>query len=161
MAAFQKILVPVDFSETSNFALDYAIEMAKKLGASVTVMHTFELPIYSFPDGALVASAEVASSIVNGSTQGLAATVAERKRSGVPLESALRQGRADQEIVAFAKVCGADIIVMGTHGRHGLTRALLGSVAEKVVRTAPCPVLTVRGPPLKVDAFEVNANLSS
>lgn len=159
MAQFRKILVPVDFSETSNFALDYAIDMATKLGASVTVMHAFELPIYGFPDDALVASAEVAPGIVNGSTQALAATLADRKKSGVTLESALRQGPADKEIVDLARLAGADLIVMGTHGRRGLARALLGSVAEKVVRTAPCPVLTVHGPPVMVDGFEVNANL--
>jgi nucleotide-binding universal stress UspA family protein len=160
MATFQRILVPTDFSETSLYALDYAIDLAKKLGATVTVMHAFELPIYGFPDGALIASAEVASRILNGSTQALADTIAERKNSGVKLETALRQGPADEEIVTLARLSHADLVVMGTHGRRGLARALLGSVAEKVVRTAQCPVLTVHGPALKVEGYEAGANAS-
>jgi nucleotide-binding universal stress UspA family protein len=146
MATFKKIIVPIDFSDTSLHALDYAIEMAKKLGASITVMHAFELPIYGFPDGALVASAEMAARITDGANAGLRAATEDRANAGVPLVSVLRQGRPEEEIVTLAKATGADLIVLGTHGRRGLARALLGSVAENVVRTATCPVLTVRGP---------------
>lgn len=151
MATFKKIIVPIDFSDTSLHALDYAIEMAKKLGASVTVMHAFELPIFGFPDGALVASAEVAARITDGAIAGLKAAIEARKNAGVPLESALRQGPADEEVEALVKATGADLIVIGTHGRRGLARALLGSVAEKVVRTASCPVLTVHAPSQKIE----------
>ncbi len=151
MATFKKIIVPIDFSDTSLHALDYALEMAKKLGASVTVMHAFELPIFGFPDGALVASAEIAGKITDAAIGGLRAAMDSRKSSGVPMESVLRQGPADEEIEALAKATGADLIVIGTHGRRGLARALLGSVAEKVVRTASCPVLTVHGPSQKID----------
>ncbi|MEO6576701.1 MAG: universal stress protein [Polyangiaceae bacterium] len=149
MATFQKIIVPIDFSETSLHALDYAIELAKKLGAHVTVMHAFEMPIYGFPDGSLVATAEMVGRITDAAIAGLAAAIDARRAAGVPLESVLRQGPPDEEIIALAKEKGADLIVLGTHGRRGLARALLGSVAEKVVRTATGPVLTLRGLPQK------------
>ena len=157
MATFKKFIVPIDFGETSLFALDYAIEIAKQLGASITVMHALELPIYGFPDGAFVANAEVAGKITDGATAGLHAAIDARKHAGVSLESVLRQGAPDEEIEALAKSMGADLIVIGTHGRRGLARALLGSVAEKVVRMAPCPVLTIHGPPLKIEGMAVGA----
>ncbi|MGO9838639.1 MAG: universal stress protein [Polyangiaceae bacterium] len=72
--------------------------------------------------------------------------VARAKRPGVAIDSTLRQGPVWSEILAAAKSPKADLIVIGTHGRRGLSRALLGSVAERIVRTAPCPVLTVHGP---------------
>jgi nucleotide-binding universal stress UspA family protein len=157
MATFKKIIVPIDFSETSFFALDYAIEIAKQLGARITVMHAYDLPIYGFPDGPFVASAEMAAKVLDGSTAGLRAAVDARKNVGVSLEPVLRQGPPAEEIEALAKSTGADLIVIGTHGRRGLARALLGSVAERVVRMAPCPVLTIHGPPLKIDGLAVGA----
>jgi len=76
----------------------------------------------------------------------LEGVAARTRKPGLEVHSVLRQGSAWSEINAAAKEEKADLVVMGTHGRHGLARALLGSVAEKVVRTAPCPVLTVHGP---------------
>jgi nucleotide-binding universal stress UspA family protein len=73
-------------------------------------------------------------------------TVQDLKREHVTASPLLVQGKADQEIVAQAKQTGADLIVMGTHGRRGFSHAFMGSVAERVVRTASCPVLTVRTP---------------
>jgi nucleotide-binding universal stress UspA family protein len=138
------LLVAHDFSETAERALDYAIELAAKLGAQVTVLHAYEIPTYGYPEG-IALTAEVMGDIQRISEEGLQAVVTRSRRPGLKVSSILRQGPAWSEIDAVAKDHGVDLIVMGTHGRKGISRALLGSVAEKVVRTAPCPVLTVRG----------------
>jgi nucleotide-binding universal stress UspA family protein len=137
------ILVPHDFSETAQAAFDYAVELANKLKARITVMHAYELPSYGYPDG-IAFTAEVAGNIQRASEDGLEAVAAKANQPGLEIGKVLRQGSAWSQIDAVAKELKADLIVMGTHGRQGITRALLGSVAEKVVRTAPCPVLTVR-----------------
>jgi nucleotide-binding universal stress UspA family protein len=148
MATFEHILVPVDFDEPSDSALAYAIALAKALGADITVLHAFEVPSYGFPGGALVVSdeAEMAKRILVGAQAGLAALVDKNAGSGVALKMSVREGRPAVEIEAAAQEIGADLVVMGTHGRRGLSRALLGSVAEEVVRTSRRPVLTVHGP---------------
>jgi len=140
------LLVPVDFSDTSNLALDYAVDLAKALGAKVVVMHAYELPVYGFPDGALVATVEIATRIMNGAQAGLAALQEKRKDKGVEITSVLRQGVPWDEVHSVAEEVKADMIIIGTHGRGGLARALLGSVAEKIIRTSTRPVLTIRGP---------------
>lgn len=145
MTALRRILVPTDFTETSERALDWALSLAERLGASVTVMHSYELPIASFPDGAIIATPEIAARIADASQQALAQTVERRKQRGVPLEAVLREGAAWEEINAVADAIDADLVVIGTHGRRGLARALLGSVAENVVRTAHRPIVTIRG----------------
>jgi nucleotide-binding universal stress UspA family protein len=139
------ILVPVDFSDTSERALDYAVDLAKLLGATVVVMHSYELPVYGFPDGAFVATVEMATRIMNGAQAGLQAEVDKRKGSGVEMKTVLRQGIPVDEIHSVADEVKADLIVVGTHGRRGLARALLGSVAENVIRTSHRPVLAIRG----------------
>lgn len=139
-----KILVSTDFSKPSEHALDYAIGLAQKLSAEVIVLHAYELPMVGFPDGTLLATAEVANQIITSAQTLLEKTVGTRKDRGVKITPLLRNGDPRDEILATAKGVGADLIVMGTHGRRGLARALMGSVAEAVVRTAECPVLTVR-----------------
>ena len=147
MLSITRILVPTDFTETSDRALVYAIALAEKLGAKVTLMHSYEIPIVGFPDGALVATADVASRIANVSQEALDAVVARRAAAGgVKLEAILRDGVAYEEIGKVADEIGADLIVIGTHGRRGIARALLGSVAENVIRTSTRPVLTIHGP---------------
>lgn len=141
---FRRILVPIDFTDVSSSALDWAIELAASLGASVTVMHTYMIPVVGFPDGALIPSAEMATGLGDAAGKGLEAAVAQRRKpGGVPLEAVLREGDAWEEIQRLADEIDADVIVIGTHGRHGLARALLGSVAEHVVRTAHRPVITL------------------
>lgn len=139
------ILVPVDFTDTSERALDYAVDLAKQLGASVVVMHAYELPVYGFPDGAFVATVEMATRIMNGAQAGLQAEVDKHKAAGVEIKTVLRQGIAVDEVHSVADEVNADLIVVGTHGRRGLARALLGSVAENVIRTSTRPVLAIRG----------------
>jgi nucleotide-binding universal stress UspA family protein len=136
------ILVAVDFSDSSEAALAYAVELAKPLGARLVVMHSYELPVYGFPDGALVASVEVATRIMEGAQTGLEGMV-ERYKGEAQLDTMVRQGVPWEEVRAVAEEVDAEMVVIGTHGRKGIARALLGSVAEKILRTSTRPVLAV------------------
>ena len=138
------ILVPTDFSDAARVALDYAVQLAEKLGAKVHVMHAFELPLVGFPDGAMTVTAEMAGRITVAAQKALEEVVAKHETRHVELTTALVQGDPREAVLAVAGDIGADLIVMGTHGRHGIARALIGSVAENVVRTSPIPVLTLR-----------------
>jgi len=138
----QHILVPHDFGAPAESALVYALGLAEKLGARVTVLHAYEVPAYGFPD-AVVASFEFASEVERRATDTLEKIRSRTRGSSGEVETMLRRGTPWAEIVAVAESLPADLIVMGTSGRTGMPRLLLGSVAEKVVRMAPCPVLTV------------------
>jgi nucleotide-binding universal stress UspA family protein len=147
MTPIKTILVPTDFSEPAASALAYAVDLAEGLGAKVVLLHAFELPIVGFPDGVVVATADVASRIVNAAQKALddaARTFAKRK---VEITSLLKQGDPREVVLATANDVRAELIIVGTHGRRGIARALIGSVTESIVRTAPVPVLTVHGPP--------------
>lgn len=137
------LLVPTDFSECSKAALDRAVALAKKLDARVVVFNAWELPIVGLPDGAIVATPEWAMKIIEVTEKELRAEAARHAKAGVRIETMTKQGDTWRTILDVAEQLRAEMIVMGTHGRRGLPRALLGSVAEKVVRTADCPVLTV------------------
>jgi len=146
MNPIRTILVPTDFSEPAASALAYATDLAEGLGARVFLLHTFELPIVGFPDGAMVATAELASRIVNAAQKALDDAVAKVRRGSIAVTPLLKQGDPRDVVLATAEETGADIIVMGTHGRSGIARALLGSVTERVVRTSSVPFLTVHAP---------------
>jgi nucleotide-binding universal stress UspA family protein len=137
------ILVPTDFSVAAESALDEALGLASKLGAKVYVLHAYQLPIVGFPDGVLVPSAEIASRVVTWAQSELTACVAKRKESSVEIVPILKQADPREAVLAVAEEISADLIIMGTHGRKGLARALIGSTAEAVVRTSPVPVMTV------------------
>jgi nucleotide-binding universal stress UspA family protein len=137
------ILVPTDFGDASEAAIEYAIDLARALSGEVVLLHSFEIPAVGFPDGALYATAEMTNRVLEGAQIGLDRQVKEYEHRGIPLRSVVKQGDAWRVINDTADEVGANLIVMGTHGRRGLPRALLGSVAEKVVRTAHVPVLTV------------------
>ena len=139
----KKILVPHDFGTGSDHALAYAVDLAKALGAEVTVMHAFEIPMVGFPDGTLVATPELVSRILDGVNLGLKKAVELHAAAGVTMHSLVKQGPTWQTVTETATEHQIDLIVMGSHGRQGLPRVLLGSVAEKVVRMAHCPVLTL------------------
>jgi len=141
----KSILVPTDFSDPADGALRYALALAGKIGASITLLHAYDIPIVGFPDGALVASADLAGRISTAAQEALDAAVAKYSGEGVEIHPILKTGDAREVIPAIAESVDADLIVMGTHGRRGLSRALLGSVTETVMRTATRPVLTVRG----------------
>ena len=146
MADFRRLLVPTDFTDTSERALDWAFTFAERVGSAITVMHSYEIPIIGFPDGALVATADIAARMAEASRSGLDLVVGKRKGGKIQVDGVLREGVAWEEINRLADELDADLIVIGTHGRKGLARALLGSVAENVVRTATRPVLTINGP---------------
>jgi nucleotide-binding universal stress UspA family protein len=142
----RQILVPVDFTETSDRALGYSVELARKFDAAVAIMHAYQIPVYGFPDGAYITTADVASQISNVSQARLDSLVDSQKLANVPMVGILRDGVAWEEINSVADEIHADLIIIGTHGRRGLARALLGSVAENVIRTAKVPVLVIHGP---------------
>jgi nucleotide-binding universal stress UspA family protein len=137
------ILVPTDFSVAAETALDHALALAARLGGKVYVMHAYQLPVVGFPDGVLVPTAEIASRIVTWAQSELAACVAKRKESSVEIIPMLKQADPRDAVVSAAEEISADLVIMGTHGRRGIARALIGSVAETVVRTSPVPVMTV------------------
>lgn len=139
----QKILVPVDFSQCSEHALDYAVELADKLGATVHVLSVIGIPSYGVPELGVGITATMMDNLVADNQAALDALARPRKLDSNNM--IIRAGDARDVILQTAEELGADLIVMGTHGRRGISRALLGSVAEMVVRTAPVPVLTVRG----------------
>lgn len=143
MSLPKTILVPTDFGEGSEVAISYASELARALDAELILLHAFEIPMVGFPDGTLVATAELAARVLQGAQAGLDDAVRSHQALGVPIRGIVKQGETWRTIIDTAAEIGAGMIVMGTHGRRGLPRALLGSVAEKVVRTSSCPVLTV------------------
>ncbi|HVH41185.1 MAG TPA: universal stress protein [Labilithrix sp.] len=143
MVPIKNILVPIDFGEPSDSALGHAIDLAEALDAKVYVLNVYELPLVGFPDGAVIPTAEIASRIVNASQKVLDEAVAKHRGRKVAVSALLKQGDARDVILSVAKEVGAGLIVMGTHGRSGIARALIGSVAERIVRTSSIPVLTV------------------
>lgn len=138
------ILVPTDFSDHSAYALDYAVELAARLGAKIHVLSAIGIPALGVPELGVAITSSVMDALVKDNQAGLDAIVASHP--GAPIEIVMRTGDARDVIVNTAVEVGADLIVMGTHGRRGLRRALLGSVAESVLRHAPCPVLLMRSP---------------
>lgn len=139
------ILVPTDFSPSSEHALDYACDLAAKLGATVHVLNVVEIPALGVPELGAAMTADVIDHMLKDNEAELARTCREhatKAQLGPPL---MRTGDARDVILHTADEVHADLIVMATHGRRGISRALIGSVAEMVVRLAPIPVLTVRG----------------
>jgi len=142
----KNILVPTDFSPNADRALEYALELARKLDATVTVLHVYEIPVLGVPDGTLVLAADIAEQIVLGADQALVDLAARCKARGLDVRTRLENGDAREAVENVARDIDADLVVMGTHGRKGVTRFLMGSVAEAVLRTSTRPVLIVRTP---------------
>jgi nucleotide-binding universal stress UspA family protein len=147
MNPIRKILVPTDFSEASDAALDAAAYLAETFDAELVVMHAYEPPtaLYSTP-AYVPPPPEMYEWLKKAAEGGVAAAVAKVKERVPRTTGIVRAGTPWREIDDAAKTTGADLLVIGTRGRTGLAHALLGSVAEKVVRSAPIPVLTVHGP---------------
>ncbi len=140
------ILVPVDFSESGDRALDYAVSLAKVFGASIVALHAYEIPTYGVLDGAYVVPSDIAAKLADASTKALESLVAARRSSFPDLRGELKHDDPCTAILRGIADHGVDLVVMGTHGRKGLSHFLLGSVAERVIRTSPVPVITVRAP---------------
>jgi nucleotide-binding universal stress UspA family protein len=150
MMPFRHILAPTDFGESSLRAMRVAVDLANRLGAHLTVVHVYEIPSYSYAGSGFTA-VDLLTPIEDAARKELERTLAE-VRAKVPTATAvLRRGVAWVEVLNAVEEANADLVVMGTHGRRGLSRALLGSVAEKLVRSSPVPVLTV-GPDKSPDA---------
>ncbi len=144
---FDKILVPLDGSPLSEGALPPALEVARRFEARVILFRTSVLPEHLMVSPVPVSPAtytEIEQSILDTTRDYLNEMKARHQDAGVPIETANSSGEAAKEILDFAKSQGVDLIVMSTHGRSGFQRWLFGSVAEKVMRHAPCPVLAVR-----------------
>ena len=145
--AVKRILVPSDFSEASGEALATAIAFARAFDARIDLIHVFVEPTYVLPPPVELATFPFDLREIMIKVE--ASLDTERQRvaeAGIPVEAQTISGRAAPEIVEHAKKIGADLIVMGTHGRSGFQHALLGSVAERVVHHSPCPVLVVPAP---------------
>jgi len=140
-----KILHPTDFSECAEQARTHAIELARVMDAEVVLFHvSVETPLYTESLTSMREVQQVYDAQRKWAEETLEARAAEMRGTGVATRWEIAGGVPFQEIVKAAEREKADLIVMGTHGRHGLERLLLGSVATRVVRTASCPVLTVR-----------------
>ena len=142
-----KILVPVDFSEFSTKALDYALAFARQFDARIVVLHVVEPAVY--PESYMLVTTaleDLNQGLLQSARQRIGELCRERIGNRVTSESMVRTGRAHSEIAAAARELDVDLIILATHGYTGLRHVLLGSTAERVVRHAPCPVLTVRDP---------------
>jgi nucleotide-binding universal stress UspA family protein len=141
---FKHVLVATDFSECSDAAVKYGVEIAAGSASTLTVVHAFELPytyVSPFLSGEILSEARAAA-------EHQLKKVLEPIRTRIPAAAGVvRLGSPWEQILEAARELGADLIVVGSHGRAGVPRALLGSIAEKVVRLSAVPVLTVHGPP--------------
>jgi nucleotide-binding universal stress UspA family protein len=144
-----RILVPTDFSADANAALTYALGLARKFDAPVHLLHVVEDPLAAGVWSSEIYTAEIAGLQVN-----LVRDAEERLRRTVPDDAGIvttevRTGHAAKQITEAARDTKSDLIVMGTRGRTGVAHVIMGSVAERVVRLAPCPVLTLRAEALQ------------
>lgn len=151
MLSIRRILFPTDFSEPAEYAWPYALTFAQEFEAEVHLLHVIAPPprlteayaVTFDPEGTVQALMVEASTSLDGQVEAA-------KSRGLIFRREVRVGVDHREIIDYATKHDIDLIVMATHGRTGLAHVLLGSVAEKVVRNAPCPVLTIKHPSLKV-----------
>jgi nucleotide-binding universal stress UspA family protein len=142
---FRHILAPTDFSEYSKKAVASALELAKKFGAKLTILHVIELPPYPiegyFPPSL---GATFLDDLERQAKQDLAQIVPEAEEAHLEVARLVAVGTPYHTIIDTAEAEQVDLIVMATVGRTGFSRLVMGSIAERVVRTASCPVLTIR-----------------
>jgi nucleotide-binding universal stress UspA family protein len=147
MVAFKELLIPTDFSEYSLRAVDYGVEIAEKFASHLTLVYVVE-PLLQAADltWTTVDFEELNKAHKETAEKQLAKLVEERIPKGIRCDTVILFGKAFVEILKFAKEENANLIVMATHGRGAISHLLMGSTAEKVVRKASCPVLTVKHP---------------
>jgi universal stress protein A len=138
---YSRILVPTDYSKPSFAAFNPAIAIAKKFKAQLYMLHVVEeAPVYAYRIG--VPQEELGERFIEQAAAEM--RKAAKRLNATEAELIVRMGNVQEEILAVVKEKKIDLIVMGTHGRTGLAHAVVGSIAEKIVRTAPCHVLTVK-----------------
>jgi nucleotide-binding universal stress UspA family protein len=143
MTSFRRILVPTDFSPTAGAATQQAVELAKTFGAELVLLHVVPPMVHRLRTFGMAAGlAGLQDELRQRAAERLQQTAAEIGAG--PIHTEVREGSAFEQVLACARDCQADLIVIGTQGHTGLQHALLGSTAERVVRFAHCPVLTVR-----------------
>ena len=147
MTRIRRILVATDFSKTSAKALTGAIDLAKAQRAKLTILHAYVPLVPLVPEQYIEAGTwdRIETESRRWAERQLAKLAERARKSGVRASSILVSGDPSRQIVRTARSLRADLIVVGTHGRQGLTRFFLGSVAERVIATAACPVMTIRG----------------
>ena len=142
----RRIVVPTDFSEGASEAWRLAQRVAQRVGSEIILVHVFvEPPPYGDPPS-MVAAWHVLVEAEQWVAEELERWADEARKLEITVRTVVRTGSPSAEIVKLASEEQADLVSMGTHGRSGVSRVLLGSVADRVIRTAPCPVLTVRKP---------------
>jgi nucleotide-binding universal stress UspA family protein len=146
MITLDNILVPSDFSECSDQALRYGLELARKFDAAVHVVHVVQDPATQpwAAEGFAIPLVEITEQWLKDAEARLTANIPPLDRARVTVTALL--GSVYPELLRYAQTRDIDLIVIGTHGPDGVSHLLLGSIAEKLVRRSPCPVLTVRHP---------------
>jgi nucleotide-binding universal stress UspA family protein len=148
MSVIKKILCPIDFSSGSKAAVIWAQDWAQQFGAELYLVHAYENPVYVLPMAGYVGpTVDMLSGVRKHLDDELGRWKTEVEKSGLRVRADLIEGSPYRTVIDVARDYAPDLIVMGTHGRTGLAHALIGSVAERVVRLSPCPVLTVRATP--------------
>lgn len=149
MKPFSRILIAIDFSENSECAFDYALTLARQFNAELEIIHVINEPVdlrgFYVPH---ISFEQLEKEIEEGAVKMMDDFCTARVGSFTNYKTSIMTGIPCEEITAAAEKIGASLIVLGTHGRTGLDRILFGSTAERVVRSATCPVLTVRLPPV-------------
>jgi len=147
MLSFKTLLVPTDFSDHSLRALPYAVSLAERFGAKLKVVYVNE-PSLQVSDVAWVAVDDRSSNQnhVERARRQLERIILDQVPRDVPADAEILSGDPVETVVEYARENGVDLIVMATHGRGGISHVLMGSVAEHIVRKAPCPVLTLKQP---------------
>jgi universal stress protein A len=155
MSEIKRVLVPTDFSPASEIALNYAIDMAARQGATVHLLHVIDDANFAtaYPDGFYVELPGLRTQLMEEASGRLTEMAARCAEVNLAATIQVGVGRPAPVITETAKALGTDLIVMGTHGRSGFAHLVLGSVAERVVRSAPCAVLTVRDTSRIADAI--------
>jgi nucleotide-binding universal stress UspA family protein len=145
MKPITKILVPIDFSKFTPEVIALAADLSRRYAAPLELIHVWEPAMYAGPEGSFVLSEAEVTRIIDDFKQELTKLAASAQAAGAfGVETCLLRGYPATAIVYRAQEMKCDLILMGTHGRTGFKHVLIGSVAENVVRTAACPVLTVR-----------------
>ena len=145
MIALKQILVATDFSEPADVAVNYGRDLARAYDATLHVIHVIEDMLAFYGPDIGFALADVQRNVEAAVQRDLDATIASQEDDKLKVVAVVQRGsNVAHAITEYARANGIDLIIVGTHGRGAVSRFLMGSVAERVVRSAPCPVLTVR-----------------